>query len=265
MDPHKEKEEEEDHESTVPSVSSSSGKFQVITSCVPKKESTVVKIIRPPNSDPFDELRFVGTYVPPPHGIQLEGEFGTIVMDHEDCCEYFAKALEPNFVTMFQLETVKDEGRIGASMSLAIYERKTHRNVGYPKELVPSRSPSPEPFSMSVPEPPPKNGGIPVTKALLEWLSSKGIQDQGVQEAVNLVYSRDAFGRKKYGQCLMSQDGRDEVEDALQEMGDLLQYLYKAKLNGSDISRIRSIVPVLLMLVESINEFSPKKIQKEEG
>lgn len=30
---------------------------------------------------------------------------------------------------------------------------------------------------------------------------------------------------EKYGQQLMSQDGRDEVIDAMQEMGDLLRFL----------------------------------------
>lgn len=179
-------------------------------------------------------------------------------MDHEDCCRSFAKALEPNFVHMFQLDAVRDEGRLGTSMSLAIYERKTHRNAGYPKELDPPRSPSPDPFPMSVSEPPPKKEGIPVTKALLEWLETQGIGDAGVQDTINLVSARDAFGRKKYGQCLMSQDGRDEVEDAMQELGDLLQYLYKAKLNVRSIAPIKRMLPVLLTLIDSIKEPSSK-------
>ena len=44
---------------------------------------------------------------------------------------------------------------------------------------------------------------------------------------IELVKQRDAFGRAKYGQPLMTNDGRNGLEDARQEMGDLLQYICK--------------------------------------
>lgn len=83
-------------------------------------------------------------------------------------------------------------------------------------------------------------------------VGNQDIRNASVQDTINLVTQRDAFGRQKYGQPLMSRDGRDSVEDAMQDMGDLLQYLYKSKLNGEDISRVRSIIPILLDLVNSI-------------
>jgi hypothetical protein len=76
----------------------------------------------------------------------------------------------------------------------------------------------------SVPEPPPKHGGIEVTPMLLKWLEEIGADPTVAQ----LVKSRHILGLQKYGQGLMSDDGRDTYEDARQEAGDLLQYLYKA-------------------------------------
>lgn len=258
MNSPKEKGEDGEHKITDAPISNSDCEFDIFTSYVPRKGSVVIKTIKPINVDPFNALIFLGTYVPPPHGIQIDTELGTIVMDHEDCCSSFAKSLDPNFVPMFQVEV--NEGGSESSMSLAIYEKKTQRNMCYPKELDPSRSPLPGSLSVSsVTKPSLKKQGIPVTKALLEWLTYMGTGNQGIQETINLVSTRDAFGRKKYGQCLMSQDGRDSVEDAMHKMGDLLQHLYKAKLNGSDISRIRSIVPVLLRLIDAIDEHSPKE------
>lgn len=103
---------------------------------------------------------------------------------------------------------------------------------------------------MSKPEPDPINKGVPVTALLIKWLGT--IETNGAQAAVDLVTARDAFGRAKYGQPLMTEDGRDTVEDALQELGDLLQYTYKAKLNGEDITPIKQILPVLIELVNSV-------------
>lgn len=82
--------------------------------------------------------------------------------------------------------------------------------------------------SHSVPEPPPKPSGIIVPDALLEYM--EGINEW--EDLSKLVRERDAFGRKKYGQPLMSQDGRNGVEDARQEAGDLLQYAFKVYLSG---------------------------------
>lgn len=77
----------------------------------------------------------------------------------------------------------------------------------------------------SVPEPPPRPHGVIVPDALCTHIQLQ--QPAHWQALLTLVLERDAFGRKKYGQPLMSEDGRDGFEDARQELGDLLQYTYK--------------------------------------
>lgn len=90
--------------------------------------------------------------------------------------------------------------------------------------------------TVSKPEPPPVPNGEAVTPALLAdlayWRDCASIElgyEEGnrYEELMELVSARDAFGREKYGQPLMSQDGRSGKEDALQELGDLLQYVKK--------------------------------------
>lgn len=76
----------------------------------------------------------------------------------------------------------------------------------------------------STPEPPPKPGQELVTPALLAFLRDP----MGAPPYVlDLVRQRDAFGRAKYGQGLMTFDGRDTYEDLRQELGDALQYTFK--------------------------------------
>lgn len=119
--------------------------------------------------------------------------------------------------------------------------------------LYPRRKPSPsgedlaglarsEGGAASIPEPPPLRLGEPVTPPLLAWIESRGraeahrIPPEHTQAALELVRARDTFGRAKYGQGLLTGDGRNTVEDARQELGDFLQYLYKAHLNGEDLT-----------------------------
>ena len=103
--------------------------------------------------------------------------------------------------------------------------------------------------SASVPEPPPVVGGEVVPDVLINYLTlfkeenktavSNEIQERfikGMDGLVTLVQQRDAFGRAKYGQPLMSEDGRNGIEDAKQELGDLLQYLMKCQLGSELVS-----------------------------
>lgn len=53
----------------------------------------------------------------------------------------------------------------------------------------------------------------------------------------------------------MTEDGRDDIEDLLQEIGDALQYAMKAKLNGRNLSYARDIANVLVLL---LNDEPPK-------
>lgn len=81
----------------------------------------------------------------------------------------------------------------------------------------------------SQPEPPPTGNGELVTPPLLAAL-----RDHPDLRA--LVAARDAFGQSKYGTGLRCHNGRNPLEDARQELGDLLQYLWQALLEGRDIS-----------------------------
>ncbi len=82
-------------------------------------------------------------------------------------------------------------------------------------------------------QPPPVPRGEVVPPVFQEWARASGFP-----EAAELSASRAAFGEAKYGQPLMTQDGRDSVEDALDEIGDLYHYLEKAIMNGEDVSRL---------------------------
>jgi hypothetical protein len=90
----------------------------------------------------------------------------------------------------------------------------------------------------SIPEPPPQAKGVVVPDALI-----KHLEEHHPYIGPNLCYlikQRDAFGRAKYGQPLMSQDGRNGVEDARQEAGDLLQYAFKVYLSG-DLTGLKAL------------------------
>lgn len=104
-------------------------------------------------------------------------------------------------------------------------------------------------MEVSKPEPLPKKEGIEITPIVIRTLSD--LKDQTfVDKAIALVKARHAFGVSKYHQGLMSHDGRDDIEDCLQEIGDCMQYLIKAKVNGKDISKIQEMVSVLNRLME---------------
>lgn len=99
----------------------------------------------------------------------------------------------------------------------------------------------------SVPEPAPVSRGVPVTPALLAWLETLA-HVKGAPELSALVRERDAFGRAKYGQPLMSDDGRNTVEDARQELGDLAQYLFKARMQGVDWDELRALINIVALI-----------------
>ena len=96
-------------------------------------------------------------------------------------------------------------------------------------------------------QPDPVNKGRNVPEAFQKWASANGHE-----EACELSKIRDSFGQSKYGQPLMSEDGRDTIQDVIEEIGDMLHYLYKAKMNGENIDKIRPYIPTINDLV---NEF----------
>lgn len=106
------------------------------------------------------------------------------------------------------------------------------------------------PIVESKPEPPPKPCGIIVPDALIEYMD----EIEGWEPLCQLVKERDAFGRKKYGQPLMSDDGRNGFEDARQEAGDLLQYTFKVFLNG-DLEGLRKLSKLIQQLDDVVTSF----------
>ena len=96
----------------------------------------------------------------------------------------------------------------------------------------------------SRPEPPPIPAGEPITPALVAWLTARGLT-----RAAELVVARDAYGRAKYGQPLRLDDGRDAVEDCRQELGDALQYAYRALRRGDDTRELMALAQGLVRLL----------------
>ncbi len=96
---------------------------------------------------------------------------------------------------------------------------------------------------MSAPEPPPKNIGYDIGQELL-----KELQVSQHEDARKLVKERIIFGIKKYGQPLRSQDGRDGIEDARQELGDLMMYVMKCKVNNISLDPLKPLVATLVAL-----------------
>lgn len=91
----------------------------------------------------------------------------------------------------------------------------------------------------SVPEPPPRSGGIPIIPHLVEFLRRRNRAN-----IVQLVLERDAYGRDKYGQELQTGDGRSE-EDLRRELGDAHTYAYKLRMEGKDLSWVEEYLDSL--------------------
>jgi hypothetical protein len=103
-------------------------------------------------------------------------------------------------------------------------------------------------------QPKPKLEGVSVPDKLIEWISNQNeLPKETISKGISLIQQRDAFGRQKYGQPLMTMDGRKTMVDALEELGDLLQYLYKAKLNHEDCSEIKTLIPILNTLIADLD------------
>lgn len=103
------------------------------------------------------------------------------------------------------------------------------------------------------PEPPPVKAGQVIPDILIAWLevAREQIGSNATDEAIELVKSRDAYGRAKYKQPLMTGDGRDIEHDALQEGGDILQYVMSAKIQGAPLERVKRIIRVVNILLEA--------------
>lgn len=105
---------------------------------------------------------------------------------------------------------------------------------------------------MNAEQPNPLNNGIEVTPKLIEWIQSQEKIEKIVKDdVIALVRSRYELGLQRYGQPLMTEDGRITIKDALDELGDLLQYVYKGKLNREDMQKVKNMMPVLQLLLDT--------------
>jgi hypothetical protein len=103
--------------------------------------------------------------------------------------------------------------------------------------------------NISKPEKAPVNKGVPIYDIAIENVKSvSNVSNEKKEMTLKLLEARYNFGKMKYGQPLMSEDGRDDVEDCLQEIGDAIQYLSKAIYHKKDITPIRHTVEILYQI-----------------
>lgn len=112
--------------------------------------------------------------------------------------------------------------------------------------VAPEYNPDFIPDPISVPEPAPVPQGVVVYNEACKWIDATyPDKTPEVLAFLELLQKRHNFGQKKYGQPLMTDDGRDDLEDAAQEMGDLFMYVTKALLNSRDVSGLAEHVAIL--------------------
>jgi len=97
-------------------------------------------------------------------------------------------------------------------------------------------------------QPAPIRSGENVPKMFRKWAAKHGHNDAAI-----LSFERDAFGQEKYGQPLMSNDGRDTIKDIEDEVGDALHYITKAKMQGltMDLYFIKEHLKVCIELIDT--------------
>lgn len=86
----------------------------------------------------------------------------------------------------------------------------------------------------STPEPPPEASerSEPVFPFIIEELRNAKYNTETSSWLADLLEERRNFGIEKYGQELHTHNGRDAIEDARQEFGDLVVYLTQGVLEG---------------------------------
>jgi hypothetical protein len=95
-------------------------------------------------------------------------------------------------------------------------------------------------------QPAPVARGLCVPEYLIAYLKMTGASE----DVVRLIEQRDAFGRKKYGQSLHTEDGRRDLQDALEEIGDFMQYAFKMRLKGSSTASLLPYLKAAMSLCE---------------
>lgn len=95
----------------------------------------------------------------------------------------------------------------------------------------------------SVPEPPPKGGEIEVTPKIIEWIQCMDILDEHIKrDLITLIKERSKYGFDKYNTKLRTNNGRNQYEDARQEFGDFIHYVFACILEERDDSKIGELL-----------------------
>jgi hypothetical protein len=161
----------------------------------------------------------------------------------EDFNVHSREIFPPHFVGVLNGAPVPEHYGTVSDIVAATYQDLIGRVRAAKAELVNARG-----SSTSLPEPSPKNAGEPVTPALVAWIQTQGLDEQTKREVIAGIEERSAFGAEKYGQVLMSLDGRDSVKDAVQELIDALQYLQAARMKGQSLDPIKPFLSLLTQL-----------------
>lgn len=95
------------------------------------------------------------------------------------------------------------------------------------------------------PQPAPKQGGVEVYTLLDKYLKdTAGEKNDYLRHKLTERYD---FGKKKYGIGLCTENGRDTVRDAEEEVLDLIYYLVSCIHTGKNIDNIK-------MMIQTVND-----------
>lgn len=98
-------------------------------------------------------------------------------------------------------------------------------------------------------QPKPINKGVIIFNLIQSYLDD--VKDKSYNnEVLEQLFQRYNFGLQKYGQPLMSDDGRDAVRDANEELLDAIQYIIKCKYNKLDLIPIRKTLYILNQIID---------------
>lgn len=104
-------------------------------------------------------------------------------------------------------------------------------------------------------QPKPTKGGVEVYSIMFNYLGNEGKEsgeESGEEKEIKeLLKSRYDFGKKKYGQALMTEDGRDVVRDLEEELLDAIYYLSSALYTKKDITRAKKMLKILNDMIKS--------------
>ena len=166
---------------------------------------------------------------------------------------------DPLAIRIYRLLCQANETYIQAQKQNASNQFETQRlcvNAAKPIESKPITAPpkyDPDFIAdpISEPEPAPVPQGVVVYEEACKWIDAfYPDKSEEVLGFLELLQKRYNYGKEKYTQPLMTDDGRDDIEDAFQELGDLFLYLFKARLNSHDTDPIQEYVTILQALLD---------------